>query len=188
MAKQKGLKKKIGEIERLERKQLKELKIVEKEERNIEIELKKFEGEIEKLRDEIKPGAIEKFTIKDISRGIVGGMFGMSRMAWHEGVRTAAVGMSIFNLAAVIVLTIIAGSSVLYFSQYRKIKEKWVIKQLLPRRFVFLYALSMVIVTGIYVLFNIIQIGVTPVEDIVKLVLVISLPAMIGASTADIIK
>ena len=96
--------------------------------------------------------------------------------------------MSIFNLAAVIVLTIIAGSSVLYFSQYRKIKEKWVIKQLLPRRFVFLYALSMVIVTGIYVLFNIIQIGVTPVEDIVKLVLVISLPAMIGASTADIIK
>ncbi|HIJ98262.1 TPA: DUF2391 family protein, partial [archaeon] len=71
---------------------------------------------------------------------------------------------------------------------YRKIKEKWIVQQLLPKRFVFLYALAIAVVFSVYVLFNIIQIGATPTEDIVKLVVVVSLPAVIGASTADIIR
>ncbi len=173
---------------RKEKPEMRELRKIEAEEEHIEEELKGFEKEIEKLRTEIKPAAIEKFTKKDIARGIVGAIFGMSIMAWHEGVRKAAVEMSVFNLIAVVLLTVVAGTSVLYFSQYRKIKEKWIINQLLPRRFVFLYALAMVVVFSVYLLFNIIQIGVTPTENIAKLVLVISLPAMIGASTADIIR
>ena len=74
----KSLKKQIEGVERLEKKGLKELKKVEREEAKIESELKKFEGEIEKMHGEIKGGVIEKFTTKDIARGIVGAIFGMS--------------------------------------------------------------------------------------------------------------
>ena len=168
--------------------EMRELKKIEAEEENIERELKKFERDIEKLRTEIRPGAIEKFTTKDVARGIVGAIFGMSIMAWHEGVRNAAIEMSFANVIAIVLLTMVAGTSVLYFSQYRKIKEKWIVQQLLPKRFVFLYALAIAVVFSVYVLFNIIQIGATPTEDIVKLVVVVSLPAVIGASTADIIR
>ena len=168
--------------------EMRELKKIEAEEENIELELKKFERDIEKLRTEIRPAAIEKFTTKDVARGIVGAIFGMSIMAWHEGVRNAAIEMSFANVIAIVLLTMVAGTSVLYFSQYRKIKEKWIVQQLLPKRFVFLYALAMGIVFSVYVLFNIIQIGTTPTEDIIKLILVVSLPAVIGASTADIIR
>ena len=168
--------------------EMRELKKIEAEEENIELELKKFERDIEKLRTEIRPGAIEKFTTKDVARGIVGAIFGMSIMAWHEGVRNAAIEMSFANVIAIVLLNMVAGTSVLYFSQYRKIKEKWIVQQLLPKRFVFLYALAMGIVFSVYVLFNIIQIGTTPTEDIIKLILVVSLPAVIGASTADIIR
>ncbi len=188
MAKKRKTEKELEEIKKLEKVQLKELKRVKVEEAHVESELGKFEKEIESLKKEIKPGAIEKFTYKDIARGIVGAIFGMSIMGWHEGVRNAAVTMPSLNVALIVLLTIIAGASVLYFSQYRRIKEKWIIHQLLPKRFLVFYALSLFIVFFIYVLFNIIKLGATPTNESIRLVLVIGLPAMIGASAADIIR
>src|SRR3989338_8599191 len=114
---------------------MRELKKIEAEEENIELELKKFERDIEKLRTEIRPGAIEKFTTKDVARGIVGAIFGMSIMAWHEGVRNAAIEMSFANVIAIVLLNMVAGTSVLYFSQYRKIKEKWIVQPLFSNPF-----------------------------------------------------
>ncbi|HIJ98479.1 TPA: DUF2391 family protein [archaeon] len=188
MAKKGKTEKELEEIKKLEQEQLKELKRVKGEEKHVETELGKFEKEIESLKKEIKPEVTEKFTYKDIARGIVGAIFGMSIMGWHEGVRNAAINMPSINVALIVLLTIIAGASVLYFSQYRRIKEKWIIHQLLPKRFLIFYILSLLIVFFIYTLFNIIQLGVTPSKEIIRLVLVIGLPAVIGASAADIIR
>ncbi len=186
--KQKRSKGGINKIETLEEQQLAELKKVKTEEKHVEAELGKFEKELESIKKEVRPEAVEKFTYKDIARGIVGAIFGMSIMGWHEGVRDAALAMPSINLILIVLLTIVAGSSVLYFSQYRRIKEKWIINQLLPKRFLIFYILSLAIVFFIYAVFNIVQIGVTPPKDIIRLVLVMGLPAMIGAGTADIIR
>ena len=184
----KSLKKQIEGVERLEKKGLKELKKVEREEAKIESELKKFEGEIEKMHGEIKGGVIEKFTTKDIARGIVGAIFGMSIMGWHERVINAGLNMPAINVFVIFLLTIVAGASVLYFSQYKRIKDTWIIKNLLPKRFVIFYGLCLLVVFVIYALFNIIEPGITPTIKILKLIVVVSLPAMIGASTADIVR
>ena len=181
-------KKEIEELKKLEKEQLREIKKVRGGEEHVEKELEKFQKEITELKKEIKPEVSEKFTYRDIARGIVGAIFGMSVMGWHEGVRNAAISMPSFNVVLIVLLTIIAGASVLYFSQYKRIKEKWIIHQLLPKRFVIFYILSLGIVFLIYALFNTIQIGITPAKEIIKLVLVLGLPAMIGASTADIIR
>ncbi len=178
----------IKKLEKLEEEQIGELKKVRGEELKVEKELSQFEKEIRGLKKEIKPEVEEKISFKDFARGIVGSIFGMSIMGWHEGVREAALGMSSLNVVLIIFLTVLAGASVLYFSQYRRIKERWIVQQLLPKRFIIFYILALVVVFFVYTVFNIIQLGVTPPKDIIRLVLVIGFPATIGASTADIIR
>lgn len=188
MANKKSSKKGIERLEKLEEQQLAELKKVKSEENAVEEELEKFEQEMRAIKKEIAPEVVEKFTTKDIARGIVGSIFGMSIMGWHEGVRNAALTMPAINVAIIVLLTIAAGAGVLYFSQYKRIKEIWVIHKLLPKRFIIFYLLSLGMVLLVFTVFNIIQPGVTPMKDIVRLVLVIGLPAMIGAGTADIMR
>lgn len=188
MPKKSSKKKGIEEVERLEREQIKELRKMRGEEERIETGMRQFEKEMRALKEEVKPEVVEKFTLKDVARGIVGAIFGMSIMGWHDGVRQAALKMPIANVILIIFLTIIAGAAVLYFSQYKRIKERWIIHKLLPKRFVIFYILSLAIVFLVYSLFSVIQIGVTPPKDMLRLVFVIGLPAMIGASTADVIR
>lgn len=162
-------------------------KTVVKEHETEESELKEFEKEIQELKKELHTSVVEKFTFRDIARGIVGSILGMSVMAWHPQVQERALEMHWFNIFVIILVTILAGTSVLYFSQYRKIKEQRIIFNLLPKRFVIFYLLSMAVVFSVYTLFGVIKIGM-PFESVLKLVLVLTLPAMIGASTADIIR
>ena|SRR3989338_930996 len=188
MAKKGKNKKRLEKLEKIEEQQLAELKKIRGEEKAVESELEKFEQEMQAIKKEIKPEIVEKFTTKDIARGIVGSIFGMSIMGWHEGVRNAALTMPAINVAIIVLLTIAAGSGVLYFSQYKRVKEIWVIHKLLPKRFIIFYLLSLGMVLLVFTVFNIIKPGIMPLKDIVRLVLVIGLPAMIGAGTADIIR
>ncbi len=176
---QKGLEKIEEDIETLEQ-------LVRTERKEEKIEFGEFEKELAGLRKLSNP-IIEKFTFKDFSRGFIGGIIGMSSLAWHEVVIEGARAMHPAFVFIITLFTLFAGASVLYFSQYRKIKEQKIIFKLLPKRFVVFYLLSLLIVTVTYTFFGIVGPGQSFTES-VKLILVVSLPTMIGASAADIIR
>jgi uncharacterized membrane protein len=176
---QKGLEKIEEDIETLEQ-------LVRTERKEEKLEFGEFEKELAGLRKLSNP-IIEKFTFKDFSRGFIGGIIGMSSIAWHEVVIEGARAMHPAFVFIITLFTLFAGASVLYFSQYRKIKEQKIIFKLLPKRFVVFYFLSLLIVMTTYTFFGIVGPGHSFTES-VKLILVVALPTMIGASAADIIR
>ena len=125
---QKGLEKIEEDIETLEQ-------LVRTERKEEKLEFGEFEKELAGLRKLSNP-IIEKFTFKDFSRGFIGGIIGMSSIAWHEVVIEGARAMHPAFVFIITLFTLFAGASVLYFSQYRKIKEQKIIFKLLPKRFV----------------------------------------------------
>jgi len=164
----------------------KQIKKIQNIELDIEKELKEFEKDLKNIKKS-KPKVIEKYTTKDIARAVFGSSLGMSALILTEEVWQVGALLPVFNTLIIFIFSLIGSASVIYFSQYRKIKEKSLIVYLLPKRLFFIYTISFLMVFFALLVFRVNVLGITPTDVIIKRVVLISFPAVIAASAADII-
>lgn len=162
------------ETQDLEKQELKDIDELQDELNKLDINIKK----------EIGAKALTKVTLKDISKGVVGAFIGIvSHFAFFEG---AHIAEGISNLRAVFLLitSLLIGTIFIYFTGYRKIKVMRLL-YLVPLRVIVIYLTALFTIVFVLFIYGIIE--HPSVSLLFKQLAVISIPAMLGASAADLI-
>jgi uncharacterized membrane protein len=180
-------KKLIAEEERVEEEELGE----EAEERKVEglekeeiSKLEKLENLEEELKKQTAHHPLIKITYHDIAKGGIGAFIGIIlHYTIMKGVEIAA-SITITRAAMLYPLSFFVGMVFLYATGFKKIKQRRVLA-FLPLRITVLYLVSIILSIGmLYILYP--AFGQT-YSDAFKQVATVSLPAVVGACTADII-
>jgi len=178
------LNKKLDQLLRLEKNQLKEEISVENLERKQIRELNEIE-EIEKqIKSKIGEHPLRKVTYKDLGKALIGAFFGIvSHFAVLEGIHFAE-NISVFRATGYYFISYFVGFIFLYYTGFRQVKQsKFLI--LLPIRLTFIYVVMLLAVVSAIYIFSYGD-ALTFIE-VYKQVAVVSLPAIMGASAADLI-
>lgn len=172
-------------IEELETKELKESRNIEREETETEEELKKLE-ELEKgIKKDVGPHPITKITARDFTKGVIGAFVGIvAHFAFLEGAHVAET-FSMLRASLLYITSFIIGILFLYFSGFRKIK-KIVMLKFIPLRIVVIYFTAIIVTIIVLALFGEIT-SASTFTHIYKTVSAISVLAILGAATADLI-
>src|SRR3989344_5852560 len=148
----------------------------------IKIESKQLEEQEKDLKNEIGEHPLRKITQKDIAKGVIGALVGViSHFVFVEGVHLAEV-LPFSRIGLMYIVSFIIGAIFLYATGFRKVKQVRVLK-FLPIRVIVIYMVSLVIITLVLTLFQ----QFHSFEELFRQVGVLSLPAIIGASAADLI-
>lgn len=178
------LNKKLDEILRLEKTQLKEESSVENLERKQIKELDEIEEIERQIKSSVGKHPLRKITYKDLGKALIGAFFGIvSHFAVLEGIHFAE-NISLFRATGYYIISYFVGFVFLYYTGFRQVKQaKFLI--LLPLRLTFIYIVMLLaVVSAIYIF----SYGNTlTLIDVYKQVAVVSLPAIMGASAADLI-
>lgn len=181
---EKKVEEKEEQLEKIEELELaKEEKVKELEEKEL-TELEKIERFEKELEKRIVAHPLKKITYKDIARGIIGAFFGaVAHYTFIYGLKVAE--LITFNRATLLfVISFFIGAIFLYATGFRKIKDRRILI-FLPIRLITLYVIS--IVMSMVVLYLFIPNFGASFEEAYKQVASVSLVAVIGACTADII-
>ena len=169
----------------LEKLQLKEQKTLDNEELKEIEELKKLEDLENEIRKQTKDSPLKRVTIRDMTKGIIGAFFGIvGHFSFAEGVDIGAhfdSVRSIFLLLTSFVIVIIF----LYFAGFRKINDELLFK-VLPVRALVIYFSAIITIPIVLLLYGKITF-MTPFNEIIGIISAISVLAVIGAGTADLI-
>lgn len=158
------------EFEKLEKKQLKELSDLEKLEKSI--------------KKQVSPHPLRSLTIKDMSKALIGAFVGIiSHFAFAEGAHLAE-SITMGRASLFFLVSFLIGLIFIYFTGYRKVIYRKLLF-FLPVRLTVIYIVTIFTVFFVLYLFNF-TIG-ADFSLIYKQVAVVSLPAIIGASAADLI-
>jgi len=178
------LNKKLDQLLRLEKNQIKEESSMENLERKQIKELNEIE-EIEKqIKNKVGEHPLRKVTYKDLGKALIGAFFGIvSHFAVLEGIHFAE-NISVFRATGYYFISYFVGFIFLYYTGFRQVKQvKFLI--LLPVRLTFIYIVMLLAVVSAIYIFSYGQ-AITFIE-MYKQVAVVSLPAIMGASAADLI-
>ncbi len=160
-----------------------EKKVLNREEKEINAleQLKKIEEEIKK---DVGPHPLKSFTLRDGARGVVGAFFGaVAHYTFIYGMKVAE-SIDVYRAGFLYLLTFAIGGIFLYATGFRKIKDPKLLK-FLPMRLTVLYATSIMMSIIVLILFNP-DFGKDFISSY-KQVATVSLTAIIGACTADLI-
>ena len=145
-------------------------------------ELKKLEKEIKK---ELKSSPLKRVTLKDISKSIIGAFIGiMGHFAFFYGVKIAHE-ISMIRASLLYLVSFLIGSMFIYYSGYRQVKESKSLR-FIPLRIITVYVTALSVVVFVLFLFGFANLG-TQFNEIYKSVAAISILAVLGACTADLI-
>ena len=189
---------KIESLQRLELKNIskedKKLNLLQKEEKKLENLTKKEINELDELKNleeeikrDVKQSPLKRITTIDMARGLVGSFFGIvAHFAFVEGVDVAEkFNFTMFRATLLLIISLFIGFVFLYATGYREIKDKKVLS-IMPIRLLVIFGISIVSILAVLSLFGLIGLD-TSFQDVYKQVAVISLPAIIGAITADLL-
>jgi uncharacterized membrane protein len=189
---------KIENLQRLELKNIskedKKLNLLQKEEEKIENLAKKEINELDELKNleeeikkDVKQSPLKRITTIDMARGLVGSFFGIvAHFAFVEGVNVAEeFHFTMFRATLLLITALFIGFVFLYATGYREIKDKKVLS-IMPIRLLVIFGISIISILSVLALFGFIGPDST-FQNIYKQVAVISLPAIIGAITADLL-
>ncbi|MBI3051794.1 DUF2391 family protein [Candidatus Woesearchaeota archaeon] len=159
------------QVKELEKKQLTEIEALER-----------IEKEVEK---EVKQHPLTKVTINDLWRGSLGAFVGTTlHYTVYYGVEIAE-NLTVSRATIIYILSFIVGAVFLYITGFMKIKDKAALKYL-PIRVTLLYAVSILVSVGVLYLFF--PAFGASFEDAYKQTATVSLIAVIGACTADLLR
>ncbi len=159
------------QIKELEKKQLTEIEALER-----------IEKEVEK---EVKQHPLTKVTINDLWRGSLGAFVGTTlHYTVYYGVEIAE-NLTVSRATIIYILSFIVGAVFLYITGFMKIKDKAALKYL-PIRVTLLYAVSILVSVGVLYLFF--PAFGASFEAAYKQTATVSLIAVIGACTADLLR
>lgn len=169
----------------LERLQIEGQKRIDKEELEELVELKKLEELEEQIQRQTKDSPLKRVTLRDMTKGIIGAFFGIvGHFAFAKGVEIGAhfeTLRSILLLVTAFIIVIIF----LYVAGFRKINDQLLFK-VLPVRALVIYFSAIITIPIVLLLYGKISL-ITPFHEIFGIVSAISILAVIGAGTADLI-
>ncbi len=174
------------QIESLEQKELTQEQLNSSQEQQELAELKKIEALENDLKMDIdKSSPLRKITYKDITKGVIGAFFGVvGHFAFIEGSQLSLD----FTFARSLIMYVVSFGilvAFLYFSGFRRITDE-VKYKFLPLRAIVIYVSAIVTSYLVLLLFNAINFG-TPFFEIFRTISSISVLAVLGAATADLI-
>ncbi|MCH7902553.1 DUF2391 family protein [archaeon] len=129
----------------------------------------------------------KEFNANDIAQQIVGAIILSSPLAVTSEVWELARELDTARLLIIIGITLLFDVLLIYYTSYRKEKEKKIIN-LIPARLFSMIVISYLTATTILYVFGVIGIHITDTEWALKLIVFVGLFANIGAGTADILK
>jgi uncharacterized membrane protein len=148
-------------------------------------ELEKIVDLEKSLSREIKEKPLRKITYRDFSKSIVGAFFGvLGHFAFFYGVKISHE-ITIMRASILYIVAFFIGVLFIYLTGFRKIQHK---KHLIfvPIRLLVIYFTSIVVVIAVLSLFGYIN-NTIPFTEIYKQVAAVSILAVMGAATADLI-
>jgi len=176
--------KEIGSIEKKEDAIEKKESAIIAEEKKIEKETEKVEKMEKDIRKEVTSKPLKNFTIKDLSKGIIGAFIGVvAHFAFIYG-KAIAKDISIARASILMIFSYVLIIILMYETGYRQIKEKRLLG-ILPKRATAIYITSIIMIPVIFFMFN--QIDLSSPVELFKEIAVTSVLASVGAGTADLI-
>jgi len=162
---------KENEIEDIEKQELKELH--------------KLEALEKQLEKDVHTSPLKRITYRDFSKSAVGACFGiLGHFSFFYGVRIAE-DISMTRATILYLVAFFIGALFLYFTGFRKVETTKMFK-LIPMRLFVIFFTSVAIVIAVLYLFNFINASM-PFSQVYKSVATVSVLAVIGAATADLI-
>lgn len=180
-----AIKKEEDEVLRLEQDEVDlDTKISEQEKDQLD-ELKKLEALEQEILQDVSQHPLKKVTYRDVTKGIIGAFFGiMGHFAFTKGVSLAAnislARANVLMLASFIIIIIF-----LYFAGFRKIDDEMLFK-IMPIRAIVIYVTALSTILVVLALYGDITLE-TAFVDMYKTIATISILAVMGAGTADLI-
>lgn len=173
------------EVLALEKQDLEQDEVLRHQEEEQLDEIKKLQ-EIEKeIQQDVKNHPLQKITYRDVTKGLIGAFFGIvGHFAFSKGVSLAA-DISMVRAHALMISSFIIVTIFLYFAGFRQIDDKMLFN-VLPIRAIVIYVTALTTVLIVLALYGAITLQ-TPLVDIYKTVATISVLAVMGAGTADLI-
>ncbi|HLP79355.1 MAG TPA: DUF2391 family protein [Acidobacteriota bacterium] len=145
-------------------------------------ELKALESDLKK---NLKESPLRRITYKDLTKGMVGAAFAIiGDFAFADGFRLAehyTIGRSLLLLLTSFLIIVLF----IYFTGFRKVDDKFVFR-FLPVRAMLLYFSAILVSVAVLFLFDTINFT-TPLHAALGTVSSISVLAVLGAGTADLI-
>lgn len=182
---EKSISKTEQEVLKLEKEELKgEKEILAKEDEELAT-LKRIEELEKKISKDTKGRALRKITYRDITKGIIGSFFGIvGHFAFAKGVGLSQE-FSFLRSTTLFITSFIIIVLFLYFAGFRKVDDEMLFK-FLPVRALVIYFTA--IFTTLLVLTLYAQITInTPFIQIYNTLAAVSVLAVMGAGTADLI-
>ena len=168
---EKRIEQKEEEIEQLEQSGLDELKKLEKLER--------------KVSQEVSPHPLLKITYQDVIRSAIGSLFGiLGHFSFFYGVEIAEK-ISLTRATVLYLISLLVIFGFMYYSGFRKVKEIKILS-FIPIRALIIYFTALSVVLLVLLVFDFINLS-SHWEMIYKAVSTISLLAVLGAATADLL-
>ncbi|MGV8168880.1 MAG: hypothetical protein ACP5N3_02385 [Candidatus Nanoarchaeia archaeon] len=170
---------------RIGKQELYEEKKIESEEKEELDELKKIESLEESIKDNLKESPLKRITYRDVTKGILGAFFGIvGHFAFVEGTHLSE-DFSFLRSTLLLVSAFVIILLFLYFSGFRKVNDKFIF-EFLPIRAVVIFFSAILTIVVVLLLYGFIN-AESHFEHIYNSVAAISILAVLGAGTADLI-
>ena len=167
-----------------ERKGLKKEAVVEKEEEAELTKLKELESFEKEIMTEVGPHPLRQLTYKDVIKGSIGAFIGIAaHYSFVYGVKVAAE-IDVFRATLLFPIAYAFGGIFMYLTGFRRIKDPKIVS-FLPIRLTVLYLVAVVTAILLLLLFN--PEFLHDFWTAYKQVATVTLSAVIGACTADLI-
>jgi len=143
-----------------------------------------FEEDIEKIKKNLQGSTLRKITTKDFGKALIGAFIGVvSHFAFLEGAHLSE-NLSAGRATIILITAYVLGMVFIYAAGFRKVKQIKILS-FVPMRITLIYVVSLSVVFFVLFLFGLTE-NASAIE-IYKQVAAVSIPAIIGASAADLI-
>ncbi|PIN81500.1 hypothetical protein COV13_00985 [Candidatus Woesearchaeota archaeon CG10_big_fil_rev_8_21_14_0_10_32_9] len=168
-----------------EKKELNEEKFLESEESQGLDELKKIEQLEENIKKKVGESPLRRITYRDITKGMIGAFFGIvGHFAFVEGIHISEE-FTFLRSTALLLTSFIIIVLFLYFTGFRKVNDEFLYK-FMPIRAIVIYVSAMITVFVVLLLYGKVDFTM-PFHVIYNTIAAISILAVLGAGTADLI-
>lgn len=178
----------LQQQKQIEKEEVAEIREEEKLEHIEEQELSaldQLKGLEEKIEQEVKNNPLKKLTYRDFTKGMIGAFIGIvAHFSFLEGLHVAE-SFSMIRATFLYLTSLIIGIAFLYFAGFRTVQDKIVLK-IIPLRIMIIYLSALFVVVLVLSLFGIIT-SHSSFEEVYKMVGAISILAILGACTADLL-
>ena len=142
------------------------------------------EEDIEKIKKDLEGSPLKKITTKDFGKALIGAFIGVvSHFAFLEGAHLSK-NLSAGRATILLITAYVIGMIFIYAAGFRKVKQIRILS-FIPARITVIYIVSLAVVYFVLFIFGLTE-QATAIE-IYKQVAAVSIPAIIGASAADLI-